>query len=78
MLKLSLSLYSSVDGSPKFTKEIFNMLTLKCEKLPAGGKLLSSLSFDENAIRQHYLEFDRKNMYGYVDMGIETKNKALL
>ena len=37
-------------------------------RLPAGG----SLSFDEVAIRQH-LEFDGKNTYGYVDMGVEEK-----
>jgi hypothetical protein len=50
--KTLVSWYSSVDGSPRFTKEALQILTLKAQaERDKGKEIICSLVFDETAIR---------------------------
>ena len=60
--------YSSVDGSPGYTKESLNALKLVAQNNRTGHPILCSLMMDEMSIRQH-IEFTGKETLGYVDLG---------
>ena len=60
--------YSSVDGSPGYTKESLNALKLVAQNNRTDHPILCSLLMDEMSIRQH-IEFTGNETLGYVDLG---------
>ena len=71
------SWYSSIDGSPGFTKEAFAALELRVAEMQAKGhKLLCNLTFDEMSIRKQIEHDGHSRAYGYVDLGIGDSNEA--
>ena len=61
--------YSTLDGQPGFTREVFISLEAKVKAAKETGKdVLCALMLDEMAIKKH-VEWNGERMLGYVDMG---------
>lgn len=63
--------YTSIDGSPGFTTESFDVLKSKAEEFKANGKVLNvCLIFDEMAVRKHsQWDCSKKEFIGHVTAG---------
>lgn len=66
--------YSSINGSPGYTKEAMYAIKIKVEEMAKNGKkLICGLIMDEMAIKEN-IHFNGKRLQGFIDYGTGTDN----